>query len=128
MLPGTISAVINGGGVAPNAAVGLRMTAIVPATPEESTWVVQNSNPSWSAAPIANMATISAAAWVRCALSIFALTVMTIRFHPTIFPSADARRACPWSAGFQRLHAGVAGPANVKNEAFLIGLRPMVSK
>ena len=67
--------------------------AIVPATPDDNTCVVDTGNPYTSAAPIVSIATSSADApcpYVRCCLPIFSPTVTTIRFQPTIVPRPSA--------------------------------------
>ncbi|CAB3778041.1 hypothetical protein LMG28614_00525 [Paraburkholderia ultramafica] len=69
------------------------LAAIVPATPDDSTCVVETGKPYMSAAPIVTIATISADApcpYVRCCLPIFSPTVTTMRFHPTIVPRPSA--------------------------------------
>ena len=69
------------------------LAAIVPATPEDSTCVVETGRPQASAAPIVSIATISADApcpYVKCCLPIFSPTVTTMRFQPTIVPRPSA--------------------------------------
>ncbi len=69
------------------------LATIVPATLDESTWVVDTGRPKPSAAPIVAAAMSSAAApWpqVRCVLPIFSPTVTTMRFQPIIVPRPRA--------------------------------------
>src|SRR5262249_19667992 len=58
-----------------------RLAAIVPATPDERTWVVETGRPNMSAAAMVTAATSSAeapCAYVRCVLPIFSPTVTTM--------------------------------------------------
>src|SRR5215468_8134790 len=69
------------------------LAAIVPATPDDNTWVVETGKPYTSAAAIVPAATTSAQApwpYVMCDLPIFSPTVTTMRFHPTMVPSPSA--------------------------------------
>src|SRR5208337_3229655 len=69
------------------------LAAIVPATPEERTWVVETGRPNMSAAAMVVIATSSADApwaYVRWLLPIFSPTVTTILFQPTIVPRPRA--------------------------------------
>src|SRR5215475_7834116 len=69
------------------------LAAIVPATPDDNTWVVETGRPYTSAAAIVPAATTSAQApwpYVMCDLPIFSPTVMTMRFQPTMVPSPSA--------------------------------------
>ena len=69
-------------------------TIIVPATPEESTWVVLTGNPKDDERLIVAAATSSAlapCAYVRCVFPIFSPIVTTILFQPTMVPKPRAR-------------------------------------
>jgi hypothetical protein len=69
------------------------LAAIVPATPEDSTCVVETGRPYMSAAAIVPAATSSAAApcpYVRWVLPMRSPTVITMRFQPIIVPRPSA--------------------------------------
>src|SRR5579883_100573 len=71
----------------------LPLAIMVPAMPDDSTWVVDTGILNWSAAMMVQAATISAeapCAYVRCSFPIFSPTVTTMRFQPTIVPSPSA--------------------------------------
>src|ERR1700744_4009147 len=69
------------------------LAAIVPAIPDDSTWVVDTGKPYPSAAAIVAAAVISAhapCAYVRWLLPIFSPTVTTMRFQPIMVPRPSA--------------------------------------
>src|SRR5262249_54481375 len=69
------------------------LAAMVPATPDDSTCVVETGRPNTSAAPVGAAGTRSGGgpcAQGKCDLPIFSPTVMTMRFQPTMVPSPSA--------------------------------------
>src|SRR5262249_58578747 len=85
-----------------------RLAAIVPATPDDSTCMVETGSPNMSAAAMVLIATTSALApwaYVGSVLPILSPIVTTISFQPTIVPSPTAIATATFTHGGMNLVA-----------------------